>query len=172
MQEDKPTVTNKQKNGSFDAFLTEIIHIEERKKQDYPGELQPYRSLDKEKIPFTHKKSRNLLRSFRFACQGLIYTFKHERNMRIHSGCAMAALSVGGIMRFTGIEMAFLFFAIIIVLLLELVNTALELTLDYTHGSSLHPLVKVIKDIVAGGVLLASLNAVVVGGILFFRHIM
>ncbi len=121
--------------------------------------------------PLKYSKNHTLFESFSFAWQGLVYAFKHERNMRLHSIFAVTALILGLVMRFSVVEMALLFLTITFVLILEIVNTALELTLDYTHGTSYQPLVKVIKDVVAGGVLLASVNALIVGTVLFFKHI-
>ena len=51
------------------------------------------------------------------------------------------------------------------------VNTALEMSLDFINGNKFHPHVKLVKDIVAAGVLLASLNAVIVGALIFLKYI-
>lgn len=152
------------------TYLKDILGAEEDRQKKYlkkAVELHDLEQLDKYQC-----QPRPFAESLCFAWHGLLYAFKTERNMRIHAVCAAIALLVGAIMHFSTIEMAFLFLVIAMVLLLELVNTALELTLDHTHGSEYHPLVKIIKDVVAGGVLLAALNAVLVGGILILRHIL
>jgi diacylglycerol kinase len=52
-------------------------------------------------------------------------------------------------------------------LIAETANTAFELLLDFVHGDRYHPDVKLLKDIVAGGVFIASINAFVIGVIVF-----
>lgn len=71
--------------------------------------------------------------------------------------------------RFYGLtrwEMLMLFFAISLVLVAELFNTAVETVVDMVTDS-FHPLAKAAKDISAGAVLIATLNAVLVGLFLF-----
>ena len=69
-----------------------------------------------------------------------------------------------------GIELVALCITITLVFMAEIFNTAIELLLDM-HTDKYHTLIKLVKDISAAVVLLASLNAVVVGWALFFKKI-
>jgi len=155
----------------MNIYLKDILSTEELKQREYLDKALRFEKGDLDVLVRRKIEKRSFLKSLGFAWSGLVYAFKHERNIRIHSVCAVLALVTGISLGFTGIEMAFLLLVISMVILLELVNTALELTLDHTHGSSFHPLVKIIKDVIAGGVLLAAINSVIVGTILLLRHI-
>ena len=110
---------------------------------------------------------RTLLESFKLAFEGLKFVFKNERNMKVH--CVMAVVAVISSLAFkvNGIEFIFIIFAIALVLIAEAANTAFELLLDFVHGDRYHPDVKLLKDIIAGGVFIAALNAFVIGIIIF-----
>lgn len=153
-------------------YLKDIIGVDDRRKHEYFDREKRFSSGARPSGHCDFSRPRPFHESLQFAWHGLVYAFRTERNMRIHAVCAVLALLTGAVMRFTTIEMAFLFLVISMVLLLEMVNTALEMTLDHTHGTEYHPLVKIIKDVVAGGVLLAAITAVIVGGILLFRHLL
>jgi undecaprenol kinase len=91
--------------------------------------------------------------------------------MKVH--CVFAALAVicSFVFRITEVEFIFVIFAIALVMIVEAANTAFELLLDFVHGDRFHPDVKLLKDIVAGGVLIAALNAFVVGIVIFIPKI-
>ena len=65
------------------------------------------------------------------------------------------------------LEMLILFFAISLVVICEMFNTAIEKTIDMVTDEY-HPLAKIAKDVAAGGVLIAALNSVVVGYMIFY----
>jgi len=116
-------------------------------------------------------KRRNLLHSFKFAWEGLKFAFKNQRNIRIHIFASLLVIALSLILEISYLEMAILVLAMMFVIVCEIINTALELSLDCVNGYKHHPLVKVVKDVVAAGVLLASINAVIVGSIIFLKHI-
>lgn len=114
------------------------------------------------------KKTRqSIVKAFNAAIEGIIYTFKKERNMKIHYFVALAILMSSLFFDFSKIEMILLLFTISLVVISEMFNTAIEKTVDMITDE-FHPLAKIAKDVAAGGVLIASLNAVVVGYILFY----
>jgi len=115
-------------------------------------------------------KAATLWDSFRFALQGLGYSFKTQRNFRIH---CCAAVVLAAIMLLGGFEtwqMLFLFSAVFSVLTTELINTAVEKTIDL-YTSSFHPLAKIAKNCAAAAVLLAALYAVIVGVVIFLPKV-
>ena len=116
-------------------------------------------------------KSRNFIQSFKFAFQGLHFAVISQRNMRIHFLIGIVVILLATLLKVSFIEMAVLYITIMFVIVCEVINTALELSLDFLNDKGHHPSVKLIKDIAAAGVLLATINAVIVGSIIFLRHI-
>jgi diacylglycerol kinase (ATP) len=115
-------------------------------------------------------QERKFVESFNAAVEGFIYVLKTERNMRVHFLAAFFFLLLGIYLNFTYLETAALCVVIILVLVSEMINTAIELMVDMIK-SDFHPVARVVKDVSAGVVLLTSINAVVVGYILFSRKI-
>lgn len=110
-------------------------------------------------------------RSLSFAVKGVGYVLRKERNARIHLLFAVAAILIGAALGVSGPELAAIFFAIIIVFLAEIFNTAIEKTLDLIEPNH-HAQVAIIKDMAAGGVLVAALGAVIIGIIIFTPYIL
>lgn len=112
-------------------------------------------------------RSRSLLWSFNWAIEGIVYALRTQRNMRLHAIAAVLVLSAAVILDVTRLEMVALLFAIGFVLFTELINTAIEATVDLTVDR-FDERAKVAKDVAAGGVLISSLVAVAVGYVIFF----
>lgn len=110
------------------------------------------------------------IESFNAAVEGFIYVLKTERNMRTHFLAAFFFILLGIYLSFSAVEVMILAITITLVLVVEMINTALELTVDMIK-SEFHPLARIIKDVSAGAVLLTSINAVIVGYTLFARKI-
>lgn len=112
-------------------------------------------------------RSRSLLWSFNYAIDGIVYALRTQRNMRLHMLAAAGVLTGGVLLDVTRLEMIALLLAIALVMTAELVNTAVEATVDLAVDS-FEPLAKVAKDVAAGGVLVSSIVAAVVGYLVFF----
>ncbi len=109
---------------------------------------------------------RKAARSFRFAGKGILDLFFFENNARIHLSAAVAVMVAGVYFHLSTTEWALILTQIVLVWVAEAFNTALEklsdaVSLDY------HPLIKSVKDLAAGGVLLAAICAAIVGGLVF-----
>ncbi|MBS4024160.1 MAG: diacylglycerol kinase family protein [Clostridia bacterium] len=105
---------------------------------------------------------------FKFAWQGITWVIINERNMKIHLALAMLAAAAG---LWTGVstwELVVLSLVITLVLALEMVNSAVEQVVNLYIGTEFHPVAKKVKDIAAGAVLLAAINAVIIGTIIFW----
>ena len=111
-----------------------------------------------------------IIRSFNCAIEGFIYALKTQRNMRIQFLIAVFTLLLSIYFNFSGVELLMLCGAITFVLLTEMINTALELVVDSMHNK-FNPLARTIKDVMAGAVLVASVNAIIVAYLLFSRHL-
>jgi len=104
--------------------------------------------------------------SLRHALNGLLLSFRTQRHLRLHFALAVAALVIGVVARLDRAELLILIGAISLVILTELINTSLEAVVDLVTPDY-HPLAKVAKDVSAGAVLVASVNAALVGLVLF-----
>ena len=113
---------------------------------------------------------RSFFQSFYYAFQGLIYCFKTQRNIRVHVVAAVCAYGIASYLGLGSVEMAVLFFAIGLVFVAEILNTAIEKVVDMV-SPHYHPLAKVAKDAAAGAVLAAAITALAVGYYLFFSRL-
>jgi len=109
--------------------------------------------------------------SFGHAIRGLLYVNRTQRNWRIHIVVSALVYLVGLWLRLNAMEFALLTLTIGLVLISEVLNTALEAAVDVST-QEFHTLAKVAKDVAAGGVLLASILAVVVGVLVFLPHLL
>ncbi|MCM8814149.1 MAG: diacylglycerol kinase [Candidatus Omnitrophica bacterium] len=109
---------------------------------------------------------RRLMDSFNYAIEGLTYVLKTQKNMRWHLLAAIIIVMLGLYYDLTKTELLLLFLTISLVFVTEMINTGVELIIDLIT-KEFHPLARIIKDVCAGAVLVASLNALFVGYILF-----
>ncbi|KYZ77031.1 diacylglycerol kinase [Anaerosporomusa subterranea] len=109
---------------------------------------------------------RTFFHSFQYAWQGVVYCLKTQRNMRIHLLMAISACGLGWRLGLPAGEMAVLLLTIGLVIVAELLNTAVEKLVDLTCPHY-HPLAKAAKDTAAGAVLAAAIIALAVGYYLF-----
>lgn len=114
--------------------------------------------------------NRNLLESFNRAVDGIVYCFQTQRNLRIHLFMAVIVLFFSLWLHITKEEFLLVFFVTALVLVAEMINTGIEVTIDLITGEY-HPLAALAKDVAAGAVLVAAITAVVTGYIIFFPKI-
>ncbi len=108
----------------------------------------------------------SIIESFNFAIEGVIHVLRTQRNMRLHFAIAVAVLAVAVAVKVSREELIALLLSITFVLVAEMINTAIEGTID-AATTSFDPMAKLAKDIAAGAVLIASVNAVAVGYLVF-----
>ena len=108
----------------------------------------------------------SVIESFNFAIEGVIHVLRTQRNMRLHFAAAVAVIVVAVAVGVSKIELSVLLISIAFVLVAEMINTAIEGTID-AATTSFDPMAKLAKDIAAGAVLIASVNAVAVGYLVF-----
>ncbi|MCD5410455.1 MAG: diacylglycerol kinase [Clostridiales bacterium] len=113
---------------------------------------------------------RKMIDSFNYAVEGIIYSVKSQKNMRIHYGIATLVLLIALFFDLTRYEVMILFLTVSLVIITEMFNTAIEKTIDLIT-SEYHELAKIAKNVAAGAVLISSLNAIIVSYFLFFRKI-
>jgi diacylglycerol kinase len=105
---------------------------------------------------------RKVLRSFRFAGQGIADLFRYENNAKVHLLIAVLVLIAGLWIGLSRVEWAILVTQIGLVWAAEAINTALEKLCDFV-SPGIHPHIKAIKDMASGAVLILAVAAVVVG---------
>ena len=118
------------------------------------------------------KKTRpNIIEAFNAAIQGIIYTFKYERNMKIHFTMMMLVIIAGIFFNIAMWEWITCFILFGLVISLEMINTALEIVVDMvspeynmTAGRA--------KDIAAGAVLVNAIVAFIVGLLIFLPKVL
>jgi diacylglycerol kinase (ATP) len=112
------------------------------------------------------RRAPSILDSFNYAFEGIVHVLRTQRNMRIHFLIAVGVLVAALSFDVSKIELIALLLAIAFVLIAEMVNSAIEAAVDVA-STSFDPMAKLAKDIGAGAVLIAAVNAVAVGYLVF-----
>ena len=107
-----------------------------------------------------------LVKSFSFACQGILEAVRTERNIQIHVVAMLVVVFFGWYFSLNGMEWLFILAAIAGTIALELVNSAIERVVDLVTDQ-IHPLAKQAKDIAAGAVFIYAIFSIIVGLIIF-----
>jgi len=118
----------------------------------------------------TPRRPPSILESFNFAFEGIIHVLRTQRNMRIHFAAALAVLVAALAFDVSRLELIALLIAIVFVLIAEMINTAVEAAVDVA-STSFDPMAKLAKDIGAGAVLIAAINAIAVGYLVFSAQV-
>lgn len=115
-------------------------------------------------------RNRNIIDSFNNAINGIVFALKTEKNIKFHFLAAVVVLFISLFTKISRLEILILFFTISLVIVTEMINTAIESIVDIATDTY-HPLAKIAKDVAAGAVFIATLNAVVVAYIIFFEKL-
>jgi diacylglycerol kinase len=110
-------------------------------------------------------------KSFGYAFEGIRTAFRQEPNFQIHVVIAILVIVFGTFLGLTPSEWLLLLYAIFLVLILELFNTSIEAIINLI-SPDIHPKAKIAKDISAAAVLLAAIQAVIIGGVIFIGKLL
>lgn len=113
------------------------------------------------------KKRKHPLSGFRYAQEGIIHCFRTQLHMRYHFFTLVAVLISGLLLELDSRDMLALIYAISLVIIAEMFNTSIEKVVDLVTNNY-NPIAKLAKDVAAGAVLLAAMNAVLAGILIFF----
>lgn len=113
---------------------------------------------------------KKLLKSFKYAIEGIITGIKSEQNMKIHITIMILVIISGIILKITKIEWITCIILFGFVISLELMNTAIENTVDLITLEK-NPKAKIAKDVAAGSVLIAAITSIIIGLIIFIPKI-
>lgn len=112
------------------------------------------------------KEQKRLCNSFKYAFSGIGACFRSERNMKIHV-TILCLVVLGGILcEINFMEWLICLILFGLVLSAELINTAIETTIDLCMPN-LHPKAKLAKDTAAGAVLVLAMVAALIGLLIF-----
>jgi diacylglycerol kinase (ATP) len=112
------------------------------------------------------RRTPSIIESFNFAIEGVVHVLRTQRNMRLHFLVAVVVLVLAAAVGVRKIELIVLLISIAFVLVAEMINTAIEGAID-AATTTFDPMAKLAKDIAAGAVLIASVNAVAVAYLVF-----
>jgi len=137
-------------------MFPEVSNDSERESLTFSNNLQRGNKRSSWKI------AKDLPTSFLYAAKGLRYAFSTQRNFRIHVGFALLAFSLGLLLGLNKSDLAIMTLTATSVIVVELINTAIESVVDLAIGKRFHPLAKIAKDCSAGAVLVASISSLVI----------
>ena len=143
-------------------MVPDISHDSEREVRDISKTLQRSNKRSSWRI------AKDLPTSFLYAAKGLGYAFSTQRNFRIHVGFALGAFGLGFFLGLNKSDLAIMALTATSVLIVELLNTAIESVVDLAIGRRFHPLAQIAKDCSAAAVLVASISSLVIAVLLLF----
>ena len=113
---------------------------------------------------------KKIINSFKYAFEGIITGLKEEKNMKIHILIMILVIIMGIILKISKIEWIICIILFGFVISLELINTAIENTVDLIT-KEINPKAKIIKDVAAGAVLISAISSIIIGLIIFMPKI-
>ena len=150
----------KNKNENSDKKKKRSIFSLFHKKNRYNWDIKKERARDK-----------RLVDSFNFAIEGIISALKNEKHMKVHILAAIIIVILAIVINASKVEILIISLSVSFVIITELVNTAVEAIVDLVSPER-HPLAKLAKDVAAGAVLVAAINALCVGYLLFYDKLL
>ncbi|MFP4456869.1 MAG: diacylglycerol kinase family protein [Clostridia bacterium] len=112
----------------------------------------------------------NIIRSFKNAIRGLFIAYKEERNLKIHFMISILVLLFAIFFNISNLELTLLLLVIMVVIAMEMLNTALERILDIISPKYNNNVGK-IKDVAAGSVLVCAFIAAIIGILIFTPYV-
>lgn len=112
-------------------------------------------------------KAQGFRNTFKNARKGFNLVLKSEINIRIHLVVASIVLIAAMILGFDAVRFCLLLIAIALVIISEMLNTAIEFALDSVYHNRYNKMVGMTKDISAGAVMLATVISIAIGLIIF-----
>ncbi len=120
----------------------------------------------------TKYKSQGFSNTFKNARKGLRLVLKSEINIRVHFCAALLILILAALLGFSTTKICVLLLTISAVICAEMVNSAIEFSLDAVFHNKYSKLVGMAKDISAGAVMFTTFVAIAIGILLFIPAIL
>lgn len=115
-------------------------------------------------------KNKNFIDAWKKAFSGIWYAIKTQRNLKIQLVIAIIVIICQIYLKLNIVECMFLSFATMLVIITEVINTAIEETVNLCTDK-FHPLAKLAKDVAAGAVVLSALNAVIIAVFIVINNV-
>lgn len=127
-------------------------------------------SLKKQK---EHKQMsvKRFFNSIKYSVEGLIYAYGNEQSLWIHGVGSLLIILLGFILQITFNQWAILIIALVVVLAVELLNTAIEATVDLIT-KEIHPLAKIAKDCGSAAAFVTGLMLTIISLFIFVPYIL
>jgi len=109
--------------------------------------------------------------SFGYACKGIKSLFRTEHNAWIHGALTVAALLLSIFLKISKTEVILLLLATTLVWMAEIINTAIEKSMDFISTEK-HPQICLVKDLAAAAVLISAVAALIIGTIIFLPKLL
>lgn len=126
------------------------MSTESKKKK---SKKKSYRELRDKPMGF-----KRFIASFKNSFDGLKYAYTHEQSLLIHIMCTIIVLIFGFVFDISGTHWVLILFAMALIIVAELLNTAIEAVVDLVT-EDYHPLAKVAKDCASAAVFVATIMA-------------
>ncbi len=123
--------------------------------------------MDKNKRNF-----KKFIKSFGYAFEGICITYKNELNIKVMTALGILAIILSFVFKISYTEKLVILLLITIIIPMELINTAIEKTVDLHDGDKKSTYGKLAKDAASGGLLVASSLALIIGIIIFIPYIL
>ena len=162
-EEDKKVMRQKEEN------ILEHLGIK-RETDNKKSEMELQKIEEKEKANKEKTSNSSFLDAWKNAINGIIYATTTQRNVKIQLVIAVLVVIVSLFFDLSRAEFLCFLFTIILILFAEMCNTAIETVVDL-YVDVYHPKAKIAKDVAAGGVVVTTINAVIVAYFLFFDKI-
>lgn len=115
-------------------------------------------------------KNANFIDAWKNAFKGIFYATTTQRNVKIQLVIAVLVMFLSLLFNLSRAEFLCLMFTVVLIIIAEMFNTAVETVVDL-YTDLYHPKAKIAKDVAAGGVVIAAINALIVAYFLFFDKI-
>ncbi len=112
-----------------------------------------------------------LMKSFGHAFEGLEHSFKRDQNLRIHFFVGVIVVIMSIVLKVNPFEMGILGIMILLVMITEMINTAIERMVDLIIKEHRED-AKIAKDVAAGMVFLTAAGSLIVGLLIFLPYIL
>ena len=119
-----------------------------------------------------HKKMsfKRFLNSIKYSVDGLVNAYQNEQSLWLHAMCTIIIVILGFALQINFIQWAIIVIALVIVLAVELLNTAIEATVDLVT-KEIHPLAKVAKDCGSAAAFVSSIMVFIICCFIFIPKI-
>jgi diacylglycerol kinase len=119
---------------------------------------------------FSHMLKKHTI-SFKYAFEGLVWALKTQPNYRVHLFCSFIALVLGMWLHISHEEFLIVLVLIMVGLVIETVNTAIEATTDAISTEHRHD-IKIAKDVSAAAMLIFAVGSLVIAYAIYMPRIM